>query len=140
MDTKNKGNSAVKCFAIILAYWALILFGPILVMLFNAARVWFSGMGFFKGSFGYKALVFLAQTLACIFACEVAESISSGKHQVCVFVNQIVTVSIFVFIALSMFFLQGEILNGVQYVLASTVTIIYSVKTAKTLKGNTEES
>ncbi len=133
METNNNGTSVLNLLKITGAFWALVLFGPGLVMILNNVTIWFSGAGFYEGSFGYEALVFFSQTIACALACNAAEGISSDHHQVCVLVNEIIAVCLFVIMALYMFFLLGETLKGINYVLSATVTIVYSVKTAKTL-------
>lgn len=132
MDRKR---SVLKCIGIIAAYWALILFGPLLVMIWNRIAVWFSGGGFYEGSFGYKILVFLSQPIACSLAHSAAKSISDDNHNICVLVNEIVTVCLFVFLTWSSFFLLNEIINAISYIVSIVVTIICAVSTAKTL-GN----
>ena len=129
----NKQNSFLTCLGIISAYWALILLGPGLVMLYNAITLWFSGGGFYEGSFGYKILVFASQPIACALAHSAAQSISKDDHSICVLVNEIISVCIFVLLILSSFFLQNKPLNSINHIVSTVVTIICAVSTSKTL-------
>ena len=132
MDRKS---SVLKCIGLIAAYWALILFGPLLVMIWNRIAVWLSGGGFYEGSFGYKILVFLSQPIACSLAHSAAKSISDDNHNICVLVNEIVAVCLLVFLTWSSFFLLNEIINAINYIVSAVVVIIYAVLTAKTLQN-----
>ena len=132
MDRKH---SVLKCIGIIAAYWALILFGPILVMILNRIALWFSGGGFYEGSFGYKVLVFLSQPIACSLAHSAAKSISDDNHNICVLVNEIIAICLFAFLIWSSLFILDEIANVLSYTVSAIVNIIYAVLTVKTLSN-----
>lgn len=129
----NRNNSFLTCIGIIAAYWALVLLGPGLVMLFNAITLWFSGGGFYEGSFGYKILVFTSQPIACALAHSAARSISKDEHSICVLVNEIISACIFVLLILSSFFLLNKPLNAINHIVSTVVTIICAVSTSKAL-------
>ena len=137
MNEKKK-NPVLRCLAIIGAFWALILFGPALVMLINNFNTWFSGFGFFEGSFGYKALMFLSQPMACVIACGTAEQISDKEHNVCVLVNIIVAICVSALSALCSFFLNGKPLTGITNVVSFIVLVCYAVRAAKAINTKAE--
>ena len=130
-------HSVMKCVGITIAFWGMVLLGPGLVILFNNLTTLFSEAGYYEGSIGYKILVFFSQSIGCALAYSVAESISKYDHQICVFVNEIICICFLVLLALSMFFLLNETINGLNYVVATIVTIICSKETVKsiTVKG-----
>ena len=132
MDRKS---SVLKCIGIIAAYWALILFGPILVMVLNRTALWFSGGGFYEGSVGYNILVFLSQPIACSLAHSAAHSISDDKHNICILVNEVVAVCLFAFLIWGSFSLLNETINAISYIVSAVVAIVYAVLTAKTLQS-----
>lgn len=135
----SKKNSFFTCIGIIATYWALVLLGPSLVMIYNKITVWFSGGGFYEGSFGYKILVFCAQPIACSLAHCAAQSISKGKHSICVLVNETIATCIFAFLILGAFFLLNKPLSGVNHTASAVVTIICAVYTAKDI-GRTSQA
>ncbi len=135
IKTNRKRNAVLVCLGITAAYWVLILLGPGLVVLFNNITLWFSGGGFYEGSFGYKLLVFFSQPFACYLAYSAAESISEDEHSICVLVNEIVAICIFILLTFSAFFLLGEPLNAISYIVSAIATIISAVYTSKTLSN-----
>lgn len=136
MHTKSsRFSSILKCLAITGAFWVLMLFGPLLVMLFNKITTWFTGGGFYEGSFGYEILVFFAQPLACYLAHSTAETISDSEHSICVLVNEIVSACILVILALVAFFLSSEITNGINHLVSSAIVIACSVQTARVISN-----
>jgi hypothetical protein len=136
--SEKKRNPALRCLGIIGAFWALIVFGPALVMFMNKITVWFSGMGVLEGSFGHNLLSFFSQTMACVFACGTAEQISDNEHNVCVLVNEIVAICIVLLSALCSLFLLGDIWQGVSSILAAAILVFFSVRTAKSINTKPE--
>ena len=132
METKRI-NRVWRCLGVIGAYWGLILFGPALVMIVNNANARFSGAGFYEGSIGYKLLAFFSQPIACGLAHSAAKGISKDEHKVCVLVNEIIAACLMVLLAISVFFILGELWNALTYTVSVIVTIVNSVLTAKTL-------
>lgn len=129
----DKRNSFLTNAGIVASYWALILFGPMLVLLINNITLWFSGGGFYEGSFGYQILVFASQPIACGLAHSAAQSISKDEHSICVLTNEIVSTCIFVLLILSAFFLLNEPLNAINHIVSAVVTIICAVSTSKSI-------
>jgi hypothetical protein len=135
---EKKRHPFLRCLGIIGAFWALVLFGPALVMLINNVNAWFSGYGFLDGSFGYKALMFLSQPIACVIACSTAEQISDKEHSVCVLVNIIVAICISALSALCSFFLNGKPLTGITNVVSFLVLVCYAFRVAKAINTKME--
>lgn len=135
MDNERR-HPVLKCFGIIGAFWALVLFGPVLIGFINAFTNWFSGTGFLTGSFGYKLLVFFSQSLSCVMACHAADSISNNEHGVCVLINETIATTCFLLLAARRFF-AGEFWTALSDLVSVAVLIGYIVYTSKSLvNGN----
>lgn len=136
----SKKSSFFTCIGIIAAYWALIFFGPFLVMLYNKVAVWFSGGGFYEGSFGYKILVFFSQPIGCAFAHSAAQSISKDKHNICVLVNETISACLFTLLVFSAFFLLNDPLSAVNHITSLALNVFFAVSTGKALGNSLQTS
>ena len=133
---RSKILSVLKCFGIICVFWLLVFFGPALVSLINKFDTIFYGMGYREGSLGYQILSFVSQPLSCAIASSVAEHISKEEHDICVLVNDIIAICVFVLFAIYMFFVLKNIWLGFIYVV-SAVTLIYcSARLAQNFSKN----
>lgn len=128
--------SILKCVCIICVFWLLVFFGPALVSLINTFDTIFYGLGYREGSLGYQILSFVSQPISCAIASSVAENIFKEEHNICVFVNDIIAICVFVLLAIYMFFVLKNIWLGFVYVV-SAVTLIYcSARLAQNFSKN----
>lgn len=136
---EKKRNPVLRCFGIICAFWALILFGPALVMLINKFCVFFSGMGLYEDSFGYTLLKFFSQAIACSAACETAWQMSKNEHNVCVLINDVIAICVSVLSSLCSFFINGDFWMGVSSIVSAAVLIYYTVRASKEINTKAEQ-
>ena len=126
MEENSKFRSVLTCLWITGAFWAILLLAPAVIALVNRWDSFIYQLG--RGSI---AISLLAQPIACAFASEVAESISDGQHDVCVFVNQIIAIFVSVILALYAFFIRENILDGIVCIISAAVVIFSAVGIAK---------
>lgn len=90
MVGKEKGGGNMKKLLGTLSFWAIVFFGPCMVMLWNQFSYSTTGAGYETGSFLYIFLRILSQPLACLIAYSAIIVISGDQKGGCVSGNCIV--------------------------------------------------
>lgn len=109
------------------AYWLLVLFGPILVFLWN-----FLSPGSYKeDDFGFTILRAVAQAIACGIAYAAAEHISHDEHDICILVNVVICAVIFVVL----FLFSRETLNYISNALSFITCVVLAVSKSKEISN-----
>lgn len=124
------------------AYWALLFFGPAIIMLFNNIGYYFSGGGYGPDSFMYKVLQFLSQPLSVFIAYSAAKSICNNIKTTSILINTIIAVCILVALAFAGFIVENTS-NAIQMVvscIACIVTAFWASKDIKNIEESTTES
>jgi hypothetical protein len=93
-------------------------------------------LGYREGSLGYQILLFVSQPISCAIANSVAEHISNEEHDICVLVNDIIAICIFVLLAIYMFFVGKNIWLGSIYVVSAATLIYCSARLAQSFSKN----
>ena len=118
------------CLWATLVFWALIVFGPWLVIVMNNLGYWFSGGGWGPGSFMYKVLDFLSQPISCFIAYAAANVACKNEHPVCVMTNCIAAVCVCCLFSFGSFI--AENMRNAAIMLLSAVccivTLVYAAK------------
>lgn len=138
MNEKQK-HPVLRCMAITSAFWALILFGPALVMLINKFCIFFSGMGLYEDSFGYTLLTLFSQAIAAVAACETADQMYKNEHNICVLINEIIAICVSVLSAFCSFFLIGDFWQGISSVLSGVVITYCVIRIVRAINTKTEQ-
>lgn len=83
-----------------------------------------------------KAIGFFSQTISCIMACETAEMISAKKYNICVFVNELLSLCVLILFILGTGLVMKDVFSVLCNALATVVTIVYMVRSAKAIVRN----
>ena len=132
-----------ECLLVTICFWAIVLIGPALVVLWNKIDYWI-GLGYQDGSFGANVIKFLSQPIACIMAFFIAYSLFDSAHKQCVLANSIIAAFICVLISVNeLWFLKNNLLGYTMvvsalvcgYAIFVSIKDIWGEKTAvKTVK------
>lgn len=118
-----------KCLLITLAFWALAVLGPFMILLWNALSPRMAR--YEEGDLGYTILIVVAQAVSCGLAYSAANHLSDGNHDVCTLVNSIICTVVIV----ALFVFSASVTEYVRYALAFIVCICCSYSKAKDI-GN----
>jgi hypothetical protein len=121
------------------AYWALMFFGPALVMLFNNIGYYVSGSGYGPGSLMYTVIQFLSQPISVFLAYGAAKSICANIKTTSILINIVIAICVLVVLAFSGF-VVGNALNAWQMVVSCAACIINAVQETKSIKNATDAS
>lgn len=116
-----------KCFAAVLAYWALMFLGPAIVMIFNDIGYNLTGGGWGPDSLMRKILQFFSQPISCVLACSAITSILKGTHKPLISINCVIAscmCTLFAFTATEPTQMWAMIISS----LASAITAAYQSK------------
>ncbi len=134
----NKKREVGRVILLTLAFWALVVFGPIIVYLVNAFQPFY--MRYRPGDLGYLLMVVISQGIACGFAISAAYSIGDDRHTTAIFVNEIVGATFLGFGGAFELILQ-KWQTAIALLLGMIVLIVGAVYTAKELwKQNGEKA
>lgn len=129
MDKKREVGRVIL---LTLAFWVLVMFGPILVSLWNALSPRYAR--YYPGDLGYLVIMTLAQGIACVMAFCAASGIGTERHNVAVFANVVIAATV-----LGSLGLWGLIAqrwqNAISLLIGMAVLIVAAVSTAKEM-GN----
>lgn len=123
-----------KPILITLSFWGLVLFGPVLLRLWNAL----SPAQYHPGDLGYVVFIVLSQGISCALAYYAANHISEGLHQYAVVVNGVVACTlqaILIIFALIQKVPTGNMISGI---ISFVVLIIGAVSSIKKVEKDVE--
>ena len=123
-----------RCMLITVAYWLLVVFGPALIMLWNALSP--AMARYEKGDLGYAIIVTVAPALSCLLARSAALKLSDEKHDICVLVNHIVCA-----VAMAVFFIFASgITEHVQWALAAVACVGCAYSQTKSIEAKLKQT
>ena len=127
----EKEKSVWRLLGVILAFWGLMLFGPMLIRIFIYFARRIAGEGYSIGSISYKIIAFVSQPIACFIAHETAKDISRDKHDVCVLVNEIVAACLFCLFVILFVLIQSDLWSTLNQAASAAAIIYCAVNTAR---------
>lgn len=131
-STSSKVRNFFYRIGVTALYWAVMLFGPVLIGILNNIGYYVSGGGYRPGSLMYAVLQFAAQPASCWIAYSVTSNINNGSHRVCVMVNCMIGVCMNLFLAV---YDIGSA-RMVSMLLSAAVCMITVIMSAKSIDWN----
>lgn len=121
-----------RYFASFIAYWALMFFGPAIVMLFNNIGYYVTGGGWGPDSLMYAVLQFFSQPISCVLAYGAMTAILKENGIIFVLINCVIAACMCVLFAVT----ASESSQRIAMIVSVVACAYTAIMASRNIKNN----